>query len=170
MKKSIFLLFGILSTILLCAQKNFKVPQLTSEQEKEVLFNHVMAYSVTGISFAKTQGVSSEDYGRFIGKKFTEYWNPDAGFSMLVNQMMYILAGMYPDNQIQIVEQNENSITFQLKNVDLAFRNGPMFDVTYHDFLDCSYGIISELADFVHADFSHKTTGDGWYVATFSKK
>lgn len=169
--KSIFvLLLTMLFVYQISAQERFTVPQLTTDQEKEVLFNHVMAYSVTGISFAKTQGVSAEDYGRFIGKKFTAFWNPDDGFAMLVNQMMFILAGMYPDNQIEILEQDENSIKFRLKNVDLAFQQGPMFDVKYQDFLNCSYGIISELADFMGCGFSHKMTGEGWYVVNFSKK
>jgi hypothetical protein len=170
MKSSAILIITFLLSGYLNAQEKFSVPQLTPDQKTEVLFNHVMAYSVTGIGFAKTQGVSAEYYGRFIGKKFTAFWNPDAGFPMLVNQMMFILAGMYPNNQMQITEQSENSITFQLKNVNLAFQNGPMFDVSYQDFLDCSYGIISEVAEFMHADFSHKTTDNGWYIAHFSKE
>lgn len=153
----------------LTAQEKFTVPQLTPQQKTEVLFNHVMAYSVTGISFAKTQGVAAENYGRFIGKKFTAFWNPDAGFPMLANQMMFILSGMYPNNQMQIVEQDQKSITFQLKNVDVAFQQGPMLDVTYHDFLDCSYGIISELAGFMDCSFSHKMTDGGWYVVNISE-
>lgn len=170
MKKITSIITILFLSYALFAQENFSVPQLTTDQEKEVLFNHVMAYSVTGISFARMQGVSAEEYGRFIGKKFAAFWNPDAGFTMLANQMMFILAGMYPDNQMEITEQSESSIAFQLKNVNLAFQNGPMFDVTFQDFLDCSFGIISELATFMDAGFSHKMTDDGWYVASFSKK
>lgn len=169
MKSLLAFFVCILLTTGLTAQEKFTVPQLTSDQKTEVLFNHVMAYSVTGISFAKAQGVSAEDYGRFIGKKFTAFWNPDDGFPMLANRMMFILAGMYPDNQMEIVEQDENSIKFKLKNVDLAFRQGPMFDVKYQDFLNCSYGIISELADFMGCEFSHKMTDDVWYVVYVSQ-
>ena len=95
-----------------------------------------------------TQGVTAEDYGKFIGKKFTAYWNPDDGFSKLVNQLMFILAGMHPNNEMQIVDQNAKSITFKLKNVDLSFRDGPMFDVSYQDFLDCSLGIIDRITSY----------------------
>jgi len=170
MKSLTFLFIAIMLSGYLTAQEKFSVPQPTTDQKIEVLYNHVIAYSVTGISFAKTKGVSPEEYGVFIGKKFTTYWNPDAGFPVLINQMMLILTGMHPENEMQIVKQDGNSITFKMKNVDLAFKNGPMFDVTYQDFLDCSYGIISVLARYMNSSFSHKMTDDGWYVATFSKE
>lgn len=44
----VFVLFS------LTAQEKFEVPQLTPEQKTEVLYNHVIAYCVTGISFAKS--------------------------------------------------------------------------------------------------------------------
>ncbi len=159
----------ILLSVELTAQEKFTVPELTQEQKSEVLYNHVIGYAVTGIGFAKSQGVSAEDYGKFIGEKFSAFWNPADGFPVLANQLMYILAGMHPDNQMQIVKQDEKSIVFRLKNVDLSFKNGPMFGVTYQDFLDCSYGIIAELADFMGCRFSHKMTDDGWYVVNLSE-
>lgn len=158
------LVFGMVS-----AQEKFTVPELTNEQQAEVLYQHVIAYAVTGISFAKSQHVSPMEYGKFIGEKFAAFWNPDDGFPVLVNRMMYILSGLHPGNDMQIVEQNKNSIIFKLKNVDLSFREGPMFDVTYQDFLDCSQGIITVIAKRMRADFSYKTTEDGWYVITFTK-
>ncbi|HKI89642.1 MAG TPA: hypothetical protein VKA38_11490 [Draconibacterium sp.] len=170
MKSLAFLFIAFMLSAYLTAQEKFTVPQLTPEQKTEVLYNHVIAYATTGISFAKSHGISPEEYGVFIGKKFSTYWNPDAGFPMLVNQMMFILAGMHPNNEMQIVKQDEKSITFKMKNVDLAFQNGPMFDVSYQDFLDCSFGIISVLARYMNSGFSHKMTEDGWYVATFSKE
>lgn len=151
------------------AQEKYAVPHLTDEQKTEVLFSHVIAYAATGISFAKDQGVNPKDYGKFIGKKFVAFWNPDDGFPMLVNRMMFILAGMYANNEMQILKQSEDNVTFRLRNVDVAFQQGPMFDVTYQDFLDCSEGIISVIAKHMHAKFSHEMTDDGWYVATFSK-
>ena len=143
MKNLTFLIITIVLSGYLTAQEKFSVPQVTTDQKIEVLYNHVIAYAVTGISFAKSKGVSPENYGKFIGKEFCTMWDQSAGFPLLVNQLMFILAGMHPDNQMQIVKQDEKSITFRLKNVDLPFKNGPMFDVTYQDFLDCSKGIIS---------------------------
>jgi len=163
---SVFLVF-LFCTVY--SQEKFTVPQLTNDQKTEVIYNHMIAYAVTGISFAKAQGISAKDYGKFIGNKFTAFWNPEDGFPMLVNQLMFILGGLHPDNQMQIVQQDDSGITFKLKNVDLAFQNGPMFDVTYQDFLDCSYGIISVIAKHMESTFSHKMTEDGWYMVTLSK-
>jgi hypothetical protein len=142
------------------------VPQLSQEQKEEVLFQHVMAYATTGIAFAKSKGVSPEDYGRFIGKSFSSFWDQNAGYKMFAGQLMYILSGLYPDNQMEILEQNDRMIRFRMKNVDLSFQNGPMFGVAYQEFLDCSFGIISELAAYMGVDFSHRMEGE-WYEVTF---
>lgn len=170
MKSLAFLFIACLLSGLLTAQEKFSIPQLTDAQKSEVLYSHVFGYSLTGISFAKSQGVTPKDYGKFVGKQFTAFWDPAGGYPVFVNRMMFILAGMHPNNQMEIVEHDENSITFKLKNVDLSFQNGPMFGVSYDEFLECADGIISEIAGLMKCKFSHKMTDDGWYVVYISKK
>jgi len=169
MKRLTLMILLLAAVNLLRAQEKFEVPELTQEQKSEVLYSHVVTYAVSGISFAKFQGVSPGEYGKFIGKKFSDYWNPEDGFPVLVNRMMYILAGLHPDNQMQILTQNEKSVTFKLKNVDLLFQKGPMFDVSFQDFLDCSLGIIEVVAKHMNSKFSQEMTADGWYIATLSQ-
>lgn len=168
MKKLSLIIAGLLVTGCILAQ-DLSVPLLTDNQKEEVLFQHVMAYATTGIAFAKSKGVTPEEYGIFIGKAFTGFWDPSAGFPIFAAQMMYILAGLYPENQMEIVEQDANMVQFRLKNVDLSFRAGPMFGISYQEFLDCSAGIISTLADHMGVNFSHKMDGE-WYEVTFIKK
>lgn len=170
MKKTLTSFVFILFVFFTVAQEKFVVPQLTNGQKSEVLYNHVIAYSVTGISFAKTQGVPAEEYGKFIGSQFKSFWDPAAGFPAFTKQIMYILAGMHPNNEMEIVEQGPTSITFRMKNVDLAFKNGPMMGISYDEFLACSHGIISVIADYMNTNFSHKMTDDGWYVVNLSQK
>ena len=170
MKLLTFITVLILNSGLLFPQEKFNIPQVTTDQKIDILYDHVIAYAATGISFAKSKGTSPEDYGKFIGEKFSAFWNPEDGFEMLVNRLMFILAGMHPNNEMQIVNQDENSITFKLKNVDFAFKEGPIFNVFYQDFLDCSKGIISVLAQHMNATFEQNMTDDGWYFATLIKK
>ena len=169
MRPFLFFLFMGMSLNWLSAQDAFSVPQLNDDQKMEVLYQHVMSYATTGIAFAKTKGTSPRAYGSFIGKQFTAFWDPNGGFPVVVNRMMYILAGMHPDNQMEILEQNGHMIRFRLKNVDLMFREGPVFGVTYDELLETSYGIINEIAQFMGADFKHEQTDDGWYVVTMKK-
>lgn len=169
MRPFLFFLFLGMSLNCLSAQDAFTVPQLTDAQKMEVLYQHVMSYATTGIAFAKTQGTSPREYGSFIGKQFTAFWDPDGGFPVLVNQMMYILAGLHPDNQMEIQEQNDHMIRFRLRNVDLMFREGPVFGVTFDELLETSYGIINEITQFMEADFKHEQADDGWYVVTMTK-
>ncbi|MCJ7820478.1 MAG: hypothetical protein MUP53_04685, partial [Bacteroidales bacterium] len=94
-------------------------------------------------------------------------WNPADGFVAFANGMIFILAGMYPDNEMQIVAQNEKMVEFKLKNVDISFKNGPMFGVTYEEMLECSKGIIGTLANHMNVSFSQKVVDEIWYEVTF---
>jgi len=154
---------------LISAQGEFSVPELTGDQKSDVLYSHVIAYAVTGISFAQSQGMTAEEYGKFIGQKFKAYWQPEDGFAALVNRMMFILAGLHPNNEMAITRQNPKSVTFRLKNVDMPFQNGPMFDVSYKDYLECSFGIISVIAEHMGSTFSQRTDPEGWYEVTLTE-
>ena len=171
MKKRIILTLTFVSVAgWLIAQGNFVVPEVTPEQKQEVLYNHVIAYSTTGISFAKSQGVTPAEYGKFIGKNFLPFWNPEGGLNVFANGMMFILAGMHPDNGLQIVKQSDKMIVFQLKNVDMPFRQGPQYGVTLKEFLDFSSSLISVLANHMNVSFSDEMTSDGWYKVTMKSK
>lgn len=169
--KSVFLItICLFSYSYLNAQQTFSIPELTSDQEKEILYNHVMAYAITGIGFAKFKGATPKEFGEFIGNQFKSYWDPAAGFPVFVNGMLFILTGMHPDNEMQIIEQSDKIIRFKLKNVDLSFKNGPVYGVTYDEFLECSEGIISTLAQHMNVSFSHKIADETWYEVTLTKK
>lgn len=168
--KSITIIVSFIFLInVLNAQQQFSVPKITTEQKQEILYNHVIAYAATGIGFAKTKGATPEEFGIYIGTQFKSFWNPDDDFPAFANGMMFILAGMHPNNELQIVEQSNKMIRFKLKNVDFLFQNGPVYGVTYDEFLACSKGIISTLAEHMNVGFAHKME-NGWYEVELEKK
>ncbi|MDX8338730.1 hypothetical protein SLH46_06030 [Draconibacterium sp. IB214405] len=167
MKTLIIVLIGLLSTTTLVAQESFAVPQLTPDQEKEVLYNHVYAYFTAGLNMAKEKGVSPEAYGKYIGEEFKAFWNPEAGFAAFVNQIMFILKGVNPYSEMEIKEQNEKMVRFTMSNMNLSFKEGGPFGVSYNDFLVCSDALISTIANHMNADFSYKDT-DGLYEVTIT--
>ena len=148
------------------SNSHFTVPQVAPEQEKEILFNHVIAYCCTGISFAKSKGISPKEYGEYMGNAFKPFWNPDEGFPSFANGLMFMLAGMYANNDLQIIEQNESHLCFKLKNVDIAFKQGPAFGITYEELLECSEGLLETIGEHMNTTFSHKVTDDNWYEVT----
>lgn len=169
--KSIALIFiGVFAVSFLHAQQPFSVPEVTNDQEKEILYNHMIAYCATGITFAKTKGVSPEEYGKYIAEQFKPFWNPDQGFPVFTNTIMFILKGMHPANEMQILDQNEKMVRFKMKNVDAMFQMGPAYGITYTEFLQCSKGVLETLAEYMNSEFSQETDKNGWYVATISKK
>ena len=148
----------------------FEVPQVTPEQKIEVLYNHVIAYCNTGISFAKTKGTTPKEYGKYIGEQFKPFWNPEDGFSVFANGLMFMLAGMHPDNDMQIIDQSEKMIRFKMKNVDFAFQQGPAFGTTYEELLECSEGILTTIAEHMNISFTQKITDKVWYEVTLKAK
>jgi len=170
MKSITVILLLFFSATTLFAQQPFSVPEVTNDQEKEILYNHMIAYAATGITFAKTKGVSPEEYGKYIAEQFKPFWNPDQGFPMFANTIMFILKGMHPANEMQILEQNESMVRFKMKNVDAMFQMGPAYGITYKEFLECSKGILETLADYMNSGFMQEMSKDGWYVATINKK
>ncbi len=164
----------VISVFLLVANfinaQQFSVPEVTQEQTKEILYNHVIAYCATGITYAKSQGTTPKEYGEYVGTQFKSFWNPDDGFSAFANGMMYLLCGIHPDNDMQIVEQSDKMIHFKMKNVDLAFNLGPAYGVTYEEFLECSEGILNVLADYMGVSFSHRVTDKVWYNVKLNAK
>ena len=169
MKNLTLITICLLFSSFISAQQ-FSVPKVTPEQKQEILYNHVMGYAITGIGFAKSKGATPKEFGEFIGTQFKSYWDPAAGFPVFVNGMLFILTGMHPNNEMQIIEQSDKSIRFKLKNVDLSFKSGPVYGVNYDEFLECSEGIISTLAQHMNISFSHKIADEIWYEVTLTKK
>ena len=147
----------------------FVVPQVTPEQEKEILFNHVIAYCTSGISYAKSKGTSAKEYGEYMGNLFKPFWNSDEGFPALAIGLMYILNGMYPDNEMQILEQSDKMLRFKLKNVDIAFQQGPVYGVAFEELVECSEGQLETIGEHMGTNFSHKISGI-WYEVELQAK
>lgn len=166
MKSLALVVLCLFTFSILNAQQTFSVPEVTPEQETEILYNHVIAYFATGITFAKTQGVSAEDYGKYIAEQFKPFWDSSQGFPAFANTAMFILKGMHPANEMQIIKQSDKMLQFKMKNVDAMFQMGPAYGITYAQFLECSKGTLETLATFMDTSFEQKTTDDGWYVVT----
>lgn len=169
MKILMIVFVGLFSASTLFAQKSFTVPQLTPEQETEVLYNHVVAYFAAGLNMAKEKNVSPEAYGKYIGNQFKTFWDPEAGFPFFVNQIMFILQGVNPYSEMEIKEQNKNMIRFTMSNMNMLFKQGPAYGITYNEFLACSDGLIKTIANHMKANFTYKDT-DGLYEVTLTAK
>lgn len=167
MKILIIIFAALLSASTLCAQESFTVPQLTPEEETEVLYNHVVAYFAVGLSMAKEKGVSPEAYGKYIGEQFKVFWDPEGGFQSFVNQIMFILQGVNPYSEMKIIEQNSTMIRFTMSNMNLLFKQGLAYGITYNEFLACSKGLLKAVANHMKANFAYKDT-DGLYEVTIT--
>lgn len=148
-------------------QETFNIPELSNEEKREILYNHVIAYAITGIGFAKSKGSTPNEFGIYIGLQFVSFWDPNEDFQFFVKEMLKILNGIHPNNEMHIISQTDKMIKFKLKNVDLWFQNGPVFGVSYDEYLECSHGIITALANHMNVSFMHKICDKHWYEVIF---
>lgn len=146
------------------------IDELSNNEIQEVLYVHAMAYYVNGINFARSHGISPEEYGTFLGNQFLPYWDKDIEFISFTNKMIHILKGVHYHNEIQIVSNGDQKVYILIDNVDALFKNGDFYDVSYAEFLLCSYGLFNKITDHVGVDFSQKITEDNRYQLMFSKK
>lgn len=169
MKKSALLIIVLLIGITTFAQNEFAVPVLTPEQKQQVLYNHVIAYANSGISYAKYLGKTPASYGSFVGKQFLPYWDPAGGLTALGNGLMYIMAGMHPNNEITIEKQSNKQLAVKFKNLELPFKEGPNLEVSFDEYLEFCEGLIGTLATHMGLEYSQSFDGT-WFHYQLKEK
>ena len=109
--KKLFLLTIVLSIVCAThAQTTFTVPTPTAEQKynttRALLYNNILAL----ITVAKDDGITAEELGRKLGKKFP--WDENSTFEQLVNFMLNSMACM--SDGVKIIEQSNEKVVFTI--------------------------------------------------------
>lgn len=78
---------------------------------------------------------------------------------------------IHSQNETTFVEQSDQKVVFQFKNVDLPFRNGSIYRVvTYEEYLEFSEGVIAPLGKYMKLTFAHEANPEGWYKVSISTR
>ena len=112
--KKLLLISIVLSIVCVVkAQTTFSVPALTAEEKynfsKMVLNNNILAL----ISVAKDDGMTAEELGRRLGKKFP--WGEDATLEQFVNFTLRWLASN--SDSVMIIEQSNEKVVISAPHI-----------------------------------------------------
>jgi hypothetical protein len=170
MKKLILLLFVSLFASALFAQEMFTVPVPTDLQKYRSAAWQWSAAYLLQINFAKSMGKSVEDVANFNGDQAKLSWNKEAGFEGFVKGILYNFVCITPQGTVEILEQNDHKVVFQVTKVYPQLKDqGPIFNVTYEEYLKFWSIAIARIGDYLGATYTQKEKDDG-IVATIEKK
>lgn len=169
MKKITILSVAILFTWVTAAQTEFTVPNPSETQKHELAKGLCYNNILMGISFAKSQGKTVEEYAKYCGDQFRSTGGNELTFEQFVNNELYnysVMAG-----KVEIIEQSESKIVFKISGVYPALKNqGALWGTTFEDLITWLETLYSQIADQVAAaTFQMKIVDDGVLV-TIAKK
>mgnify|MGYP000651646991 CR=1 FL=1 len=93
-------------------QEKFTIPERTPEQKHQTTMFQYHAMVAAGIHFAKSQGISPYEYGKYVGDLVAQTWNNENGFDRYVNMTIFSLEDFRTDADIplEIIEKDDSSV------------------------------------------------------------
>jgi hypothetical protein len=123
-------------------------------------------FILNSISYAKSLGKSVEDMAAFSGNQFKTGWNLE-GF---INGVFINWNNWTPPGNFAVLEMDDKHVRFKADHLFSQLRNnGPVFNVTYDDYLTFTRIVFEIIADHVGAVYSQTTTPDGVIVNVTKK-
>lgn len=145
MKRFICIALSVLFMGSLFAQEKFPVPDMPLEKKNSIVLMNMYGMITSGISFAESQGVSSHDYGMYVGNIFVHSWNPDIGFDGFVKGVIHSWESFKTDQDgaIRITENPDNSVKMEFPKIAMTKYLGKESQQgTLDEVLDCFRGIL----------------------------
>jgi len=131
---------------------------------RNLCYNNVLA----AINFAKSQGVTAEEYSKYETQLALPWWNKEMGLEEFANGIVSMETAMV--NQVEILKQDEKKVIIKLSNIYPAFKSqGELFDVSYEEFITWMETMYSILSDHVGCNYSQVMNDEG-VVMTIEKK
>lgn len=120
-------------------------------------------FLINAINHAKAMGHSVEEFAAFTGDQFKTNWSGDIGLMNFVNGVRNNWSTLAKTNNI--VEQDEQHAVLQFNNVLTTLKNnGPLYNVTYNDYLIFLNGVFQKIADHLGYTYLQETNPNGVQV------
>jgi hypothetical protein len=172
MKKLLSLLFCLVLMGTVIGQEKYLVPEIPVEKKLNMTYSQTWAIIAVGVDFAKSQGVTPYDYGKYIGKVFAPSWNKEAGFEGLVKGGIYSWEGFKTDEDGPMVVKEKDDGSVLLIIPIQAWKKyfseeNPI--ATFEEVIDCLRAVIEEIADYMSSEVKLEITEES-IICELSKK
>ena len=157
-------LIVLLSTATL-AQTTFILPEMTDAQKHRLAYNYCYNNIITGINFAKSQGLTVEEYAKFCGEQFK---NNETNYTQFVNSFLYAWVSLAENPEI--LSQTENKIIISAKHVYPYLENvGTLWNVSFKELITWLGTIYDAICENIGCTFKMEITNEG-VITTIEKK
>ncbi|MEN8123330.1 MAG: nuclear transport factor 2 family protein [Bacteroidota bacterium] len=123
---------------------------------KNLCYNNIIA----GIAFAKSQGLSVEDYAKWQGELWKTVWDKEVGFNGLVDFAISSWTAL--SGQIEILNQSENNLVIKVSDIypELKTSEG-LLNVTYDELMTWTEEMMIPISEYLGCSFSLLIKDDG---------
>ena len=153
-------------------QEKFTIPERTYEQKHNRTMYQFWSFYAAGINFAKSQDVSSYEFGKYIGNLYASSWNNENGFDGFVNGMIYNWENFKTDADEQMVIKEKDDGSVIIKYPAATWKKYfPEEDsyASFQDALDCMQGILEPIAEYMGSTITHEVVEES-IIYTFNAK
>lgn len=152
--------------------KYSSVPNITADQKHGRTLFQCWVVVAAGANYAKTQGTSPYEYGKYLGKLFAPTWGAGNDYEKLVKGMIYNLESFRhaSDAPLVVKENADGSVSIRMdeKMIHKYLPEGNPF-LDFKEFLELSRGLYEAIADYMGATFTSEITGTKM-INTYTKK
>jgi len=152
-------------------QTQLELPEYTLEQRWARASSQLAVSWVVAISYAKSVGKTSEQYGDYCAKFFATSWGePGSGSTKIIRGLRrnYL---MFSDSEFEVIEFSEVSTTARFNRPWLKYfgEDQKWFGVTLEEYEACFRVFNQRLAEYLDLEYKEKIK-DNWLYLTVTKK
>ncbi len=165
------LIIFLFSSTIIAQEKKQKVeaPQLTVEQKWKRAIYNATSILIASIAYAKSQGKSPSQCGKYMGELFATSWGEVKGVTGFIEAMHWNWQ-MWEDFQIEVLEESENFYKAKIKGIGEKYiTEGSEAGVTINEYYDCWEQVIMPITNYLGLEYKQKVEGD-WIVFTVTEK
>ena len=127
-------------------------------------------FLINSINHAKSMGQSVEKFAEFTGNQFKTGWNKEMGLNGFINGVQNNWGSIVRIENMKVEEKDGNHCVLHFtKILPNLQKNGPLFNVSYDDYLTFYRVTFEVVADYLGLVYTQETIPDGVKI-TITKK
>jgi hypothetical protein len=150
MKKYLTIIICLFLTGILLAQEKYPIPVRTSDQKHGRTLSQFCLVSAAGINFAKANGVTPYEYGKYMGNLFAPSWGAGNNFESYVKGTIYNLENFrHVSDALLTVKENQDGSVSIISNEKIWHKYLPDGNpyASYTEFLEYMKGVNEPIAN-----------------------
>ena len=117
-------------------------------------------YICTGIAYAKSLGMTVDDFAEFVGSKHSITNPGDTSISAVIETFHWVMK-TYPKGKFELLSESDSSATMRWNRAYSSYyRNGPVLGVTIEEFERYLYGHVAIMTRRIGIDFKYDVKED----------